>query len=291
MAGAPRRHLSSRVHDVADGNNVLKVPRTAGPPAVAPAMTPSPDRHNHISVLGVPISLVSPERASAAIHHWAKDESGRVVFVRDIFGIMQTTDEPDLRQAHEDADMVTPGGRLLARLARRADKAVSRTNGLDLMECVFRSSEHSGLKHFFYGGRDGVARKLRDQCWRRFHRLQVAGFDTLPAEPLAPGTIAAAAVAINASGADIVWIGLPTPQQEFLMRELRPLVHATLIGVGGAFDVYAGAVRRAPRWMRDSVLERFWPLASNPRRFVQRYALDTPRFLLRLALSAAGAKG
>jgi N-acetylglucosaminyldiphosphoundecaprenol N-acetyl-beta-D-mannosaminyltransferase len=56
-----------------------------------------------------------------------------------------------------------------------------------------------------------------------------------------------------------------------------------LIGVGAAFDIHAGCLRQAPRWMQRSGLEWLFRLASEPRRLWRRYVINIPRFLLGIA--------
>ena len=51
------------------------------------------------------------------------------------------------------------------------------------------------------------------------------------------------------------------------------------MGVGGTFDVAAGKVRRAPRWMQRSGLEWFFRFLQEPRRMVRRYFIDDMAFL------------
>jgi N-acetylglucosaminyldiphosphoundecaprenol N-acetyl-beta-D-mannosaminyltransferase len=67
------------------------------------------------------------------------------------------------------------------------------------------------------------------------------------------------------------------------MQRLMPLVPATLIGVGAAFDFHTGAVRRAPKWMQRSGLEWSYRLASEPRRLWRRYLIMAPKFVAALA--------
>jgi N-acetylglucosaminyldiphosphoundecaprenol N-acetyl-beta-D-mannosaminyltransferase len=43
------------------------------------------------------------------------------------------------------------------------------------------------------------------------------------------------------------------------------------MGVGGSFDVLAGAVHRAPLWMQNAGLEWFYRLYQEPRRMFWRY--------------------
>jgi N-acetylglucosaminyldiphosphoundecaprenol N-acetyl-beta-D-mannosaminyltransferase len=51
------------------------------------------------------------------------------------------------------------------------------------------------------------------------------------------------------------------------------------MGVGGAFDVYAGVVGRAPRWMQRLGLEWLFRLIQEPKRMWRRYLVDDVAFV------------
>jgi N-acetylglucosaminyldiphosphoundecaprenol N-acetyl-beta-D-mannosaminyltransferase len=53
-----------------------------------------------------------------------------------------------------------------------------------------------------------------------------------------------------------------------------------MIGVGAAFDFYAGSVKQAPRWMQKSGLEWLFRLSREPARLWKRYVLLNPRFVI-----------
>lgn len=236
-------------------------------------------RFESFDVLGVPVSATTLDSASRAIHEWARDEVGRFVFIRDVHGVMKAQEDPELLRLHRQAALVTPDGMPLVWLGKRAGLPVERTCGADLMERVLAESNQSGLTHFFYGGKPQVAETLRDVFKRRFPRLQIVGTGTPPFRPLSPAELTALASELSASGADVVWIGVSTPKQEFLMRDLAPLTSATLIGVGAAFDYHTNSISRAPRWMQRSGLEWSWRLLSEPRRLWHRYLIMAPRFV------------
>lgn len=237
------------------------------------------ERVRSFDVLGVPVSITSLDAASEAIHRWARDRRGRFVCVRDVHGVMQAQLDPALLQAHRSAAMVTPDGMPLVWIGRRRGLPVSRTCGADLMEGVLAESRRSGLSHYFYGGKAGVAQTLAE----RFGTVDIRGAETPPFTDLTGAEIDALARRIRNSAADVVWVGLSTPRQELLMQQLAPLVSATLIGVGAAFDFHTGAVKRAPAWMQRSGLEWAFRLASEPRRLWRRYVIMAPKFLLLLA--------
>jgi N-acetylglucosaminyldiphosphoundecaprenol N-acetyl-beta-D-mannosaminyltransferase len=85
---------------------------------------------------------------------------------------------------------------------------------------------------------------------------------------------------INASGADIVWVGLSTPKQELWMAQhVGRLEAPALLGVGAAFDFLSGGVRQAPRWVQQAGLEWSFRIAMDPRRLFMRYMRNNPAFI------------
>ena len=55
-----------------------------------------------------------------------------------------------------------------------------------------------------------------------------------------------------------------------------------LVGVGAAFDLHAGTVPQAPRWMQRSGLEWAYRLGREPRRLWRRYLRNNPAFVLNI---------
>lgn len=230
-------------------------------------------------VLGIPISAVSLDAANELIHEWANDDISRFIFVRDVHGIMQAQKDPELMKLHHQASLVTPDGMPLVWLGRWKGYNVSRTCGPDLLEHVLKKSDFSGLRHYFFGGKSGVVQSLEATFVNRFRNLRIVGIATPPMSQMTKIEVQAAAKDIQNSKADVVWIGISSPKQEFLLRDLAQYTSATLIGVGAAFDFHAGIVRRAPRWMQRTGFEWFWRLAVEPRRLWRRYLIMAPKFV------------
>jgi len=93
---------------------------------------------------------------------------------------------------------------------------------------------------------------------------------------------------IRQSGADVVFVCLGAPKQELWMEKHGAATGAKLLcGLGGAMDVFAGQVERAPRFFRDHGLEWFYRLIKQPSRLGRMMKL--PLFLLHVA-AAKGKK-
>ena len=138
---------------------------------------------------------------------------------------------------------------------------------------------------FLYGGRDEDAlARLEQGLTSRYPGLQIAGRHVPPFRPLTPPEQQAVCSDINASGADVVWVGIGVPKQEKWMASMRARLDApVLVGVGAAFDFHAGLVAQAPPWMQRVGLEWAFRVAHEPRRLWRRYARYNPRFVAAFA--------
>jgi UDP-N-acetyl-D-mannosaminouronate:lipid I N-acetyl-D-mannosaminouronosyltransferase len=68
---------------------------------------------------------------------------------------------------------------------------------------------------------------------------------------------------IIAKKPDIIFVGMGSPKQEFLMQKINEQYPALYQGVGGSFDIYTGALKRAPKWLIDHRLEGFYRVFTD----------------------------
>ena len=64
------------------------------------------------------------------------------------------------------------------------------------------------------------------------------------------------------------------------MAQHKGKIYAVMIGVGAAFDFYAGAKPQAPVWMQKRGLEWLYRFFQEPRRLWMRYLHHNPRFII-----------
>src|SRR5208283_908880 len=90
---------------------------------------------------------------------------------------------------------------------------------------------------------------------------------------------------IIASRADVVWVGLSTPKQEWWMASHREALRVpVMVGVGAAFDFHTGRVAQAPEWMREHGLEWLFRMVKEPRRLWRRYLVYGSEFVFNVML-------
>ena len=160
-------------------------------------------------------------------------------------------------------------------------RQMRRVYGPDLMLEICRRSVASGLTHYFYGGRSGVPEKLRQRLTARFPGLRVVGVRSPPFRQLTEQEESEFAEEMERAAPDILWVGLGTPKQEqWMAAHVDKLVAKVSIGVGAAFDMHAGLLPQAPRWMQVCGLEWLFRLWVEPRRLWRRYLFNNPRFII-----------
>ena len=179
---------------------------------------------------------------------------------------------------HKLALFVLPDGKPLSVYSRKHGfPEAERVTGPDLMLELF--ARENGLKHYFYGGSPETLQMLEQKLRERYPHLQIAGMVSPPFRSLSEKEDAAEVEKINASGADIIWVGLGAPKQENWMYDHRDKVHGVMIGVGAGFDYHAGNIKRAPMWMQKLSLEWLYRLMQDPKRLFKRYLVTNTRYL------------
>jgi N-acetylglucosaminyldiphosphoundecaprenol N-acetyl-beta-D-mannosaminyltransferase len=243
-----------------------------------------------INVLGVGISAIDVPLAVSEIGRWIDEGRREYVCVTGMHGVVESQSAEPLRQIHNRAGLVTPDGMPMVWLLwwhgfRNAD----RVCGAELMGAVFDEGAVRGWRHYLYGAKQETLDLLEAQLKQRIPDAKIVGRLSPPFRELTTAESAQIVDEINASGADIVWVGLSTPKQERWMSAHRSKLNAAaLIGVGAAFDFHAGTVRQAPRVIQRSGFEWLYRLAAEPRRLWRRYSRGVPVFLVQVLLQKSG---
>ncbi|MDB2681826.1 WecB/TagA/CpsF family glycosyltransferase [Opitutales bacterium] len=188
--------------------------------------------------------------------------------------------EAAVLSALHSADFVFPDGTSLilgARVMRH--KLQQRHPGPAVMLELCEAGQTAGLKHYFYGGREGVGERLSDKLQQLYPEIQIVGHESPPFRELTAAEDLAVKQRIEASGADILWVGLGAPKQELWMQQHREQIDVPLMmAVGAAFEYFSGDQKWAPAWMRKYGLEWFYRMTTGGPRLFKRYLKYVPLF-------------
>ncbi len=89
---------------------------------------------------------------------------------------------------------------------------------------------------------------------------------------------------VRASGADVLWVALGKPRQEFWCVRNRDRLRGVgwVKTCGGLYAFLAGDAPRAPRWMQKAGLEWVYRTFDDPKRLFWRYLTTNPYSVYRL---------
>jgi N-acetylglucosaminyldiphosphoundecaprenol N-acetyl-beta-D-mannosaminyltransferase len=232
------------------------------------------------SVIGTPITALSFDSQIDLMLNWASHHASKYICVANVHMVMEAYRKSDFASVLSAADMVTPDGMPLVWLmSRMGGYRQDRVAGMDILLGLFRNAPNKNISIFFLGSEQQTLDRIRDRLQQEFPAVRIAGMEPLPFRPLTPEEDAAVVQKINDSGAGIVLVCLGCPKQEIWMHQHRGQIQAVMIGLGGAFPVYAGDRKWAPIWVRKAGLEWFYRLIQEPRRLWKRYYSTIPPFI------------
>jgi N-acetylglucosaminyldiphosphoundecaprenol N-acetyl-beta-D-mannosaminyltransferase len=230
-------------------------------------------------VLGVRVDAVQMPEVVARLRSWIDDRPpiARFVAVTGMHGIAESRQNNQFHEVLNAADLVVPDGMPLVWLGRLKGYPLRRrVCGAELMD-AFCGESGKAYRHFFYGGGPEVAERLASVLHQK-HGILIAGTYTPPFRPLTEAEGKELVSLVERASPDVLWVGLSTPKQENWMYEQRHKLRVpVMLGVGAAFDMNSGNMRRAPKWMREHGMEWLFRLASEPRRLWRRYLITIPK--------------
>jgi N-acetylglucosaminyldiphosphoundecaprenol N-acetyl-beta-D-mannosaminyltransferase len=144
-----------------------------------------------------------------------------------------------------------------------------RVAGVDLFESLMVQCASRGLRPYLLGATPEVLGAARRNLSERYPGLIFAGSHHGYFTPEQENSVCDQ---IRASGADCLFIAMPTPRKErFMARHRDSLGVPFVMGVGGTLDVVAGSVKRAPALVQSLGLEWAYRTMQEPRRLAARY--------------------
>lgn len=187
-----------------------------------------------------------------------------------------------LRRAVLGADLILADGMSVVWASRLIREPLpERVAGIDLMMRVLKLCDDKQYRVFCLGATEEVLAGMRAVMARDYPGVELVGtrngyYDASEAPAIARQ--------ISESNADVLFVGMSSPRKEMFLADWCDEMNVPVChGVGGAFDVLAGKVRRAPGIMQRAGLEWAFRMAQEPRRLGRRYVDTNTAFIGMLA--------
>ena len=231
-----------------------------------------------VTVADVPMHAVDMRGALTQIDDFIRTRTPHYNIAINAAKVVSYQEDPSLRDAIDHAHLLTMDGQSVVWAARALGKtAPERVAGVDLMEALLAHSARRGYSIYLLGAKQDVVEECVTRAQQRYPGIVIAGCRNGYFKPEDEGAIVAM---IRAARPDILFLGFGSPKKEYFMKtHYRALEVPFVMGVGGTFDVFAGRVSRAPKWMQRSGLEWSHRLAQEPGRMWKRYLVSNTQFL------------
>ncbi len=186
--------------------------------------------------------------------------------------------DPELARACRAGHLTLADGMSVVWALRASGQPIpERVTGVDLMARLLAAAGEHRLRVYFLGARREVVTALVERSRARYPGIEIAGFRD---GYFGPDDHLGLVEEIRTSGAHMLFVGMPSPFKEtWCERHRQRLDVPVIMGVGGSFDVLAGFIKRAPRWVQSLGLEWFWRLLMEPRKLWKRYLTTNSEFI------------
>jgi len=236
----------------------------------------------YLKILGIRINLVQIPEIIKHMSTWIENkDKGNYIVVANAYDVVIGKRDEKVNNAINSSSLSIPDGISLVFLARLNGYTVNkRAYGPDLMFEFLKLAEIKGYSNFFYGTTQETLKSLIINLKLKFPALKIAGSYAPPFRLLNVVEDREMVSIINSVSPDVIWVGLGTPKQQLWMYEHKDKLNVpVMIGVGAAFDFFAGVKLQAPPWIRDNGFEWLFRLITEPKRLWRRYLIDYPLFI------------
>jgi len=214
------------------------------------------------------------------------------ITVNNVHTVIEGVRDKKYKQIINNSYLALPDGKPLSIVAKiKGEKNISRIFGPTFFEKTLEWGQKDGLKHYFFGSSQKTLVKMLEAIKDKYPQAVIAGSFSPPYRQFTEEENEKFIKDINASDADLIWVGLGAPKQEIWMYEnYKKLNKGIMIGIGAGFDYLAGNTKHAPEWMKNASLEWLYRLIQEPKRLWKRYLVTNTLFIIYITLELLGLK-
>lgn len=178
---------------------------------------------------------------------------------------------------NDEYSLIIPDGIgtvIASKLLRKPVK--EKIAGIDVVKEVIIKADKEGKSVYFLGATEDVVLKCVKNVKQDYPNLKIAGyhngfFDLNNCEEIVKN--------IHESRPWAILVAMGSPRQEVFIEKIKDVTDIKIyMGVGGVFDIFAGNLKRAPKWMISLGIEWLYRVIKEPFRI--KRLISIPKFLL-----------
>ncbi|MBN2524580.1 MAG: WecB/TagA/CpsF family glycosyltransferase [Bacteroidales bacterium] len=223
------------------------------------------------TIFGTQVSVTNISETPKQIKSLAKSGSGYICLT-DGYVIVLASKNKKLREILNNSLMTLPDGSPLAIYAKlKGLKKISSISGYWLVKKLMQT----GLSHYFYGSSPSELKRIEENLTKEFPEAKILGYKSPPL--ISPDelennkTILSDLKEINKLKPNLIWVGMNSPKQDYLMAYYSQyLDHSIMIGIGGVYDYLSGSMKISPEWVKKLSLRWVYRIVQNPKRIFKK---------------------
>ncbi len=229
-----------------------------------------------VAVMGLPINSLTADEAVESLERLILSGGTHQICPVNVDTWLNALADPHLHRIMAGSTLVLPDGMPLVWAAGLLGcPLVERVTGVDLVPRLAELSARKGYGIFLLGAKPGVAERAGRLLERTYPGVRIVGTYAPAEENLIRMDHNEILSQIHAVKPDILLVAFGNPKQEkWIWMHRKRLGVPLSMGVGGSFDILAGDMRRAPRWIQQCGLEWAMRFMQEPVRLGPRYLRD-----------------
>ncbi|WP_121632968.1 WecB/TagA/CpsF family glycosyltransferase [Tropicibacter alexandrii] len=238
-------------------------------------------------IIGYPVTTLTRAQVRDRVKAWLSETGpARIFACANPHSLHVAESDPAFQRALREADLLTPDGIGIVIGSKWLKGQIrDRITGHDVFEDTCDLLNETGGSVFFLGSTEHVLAEIKQRLPQDWPNMRLAGTYSPPFRPeFSDDDNDAMIAAVNASNADVLWVGMTAPKQEKWIAQNADRLNVRFIGaIGAVFDFYAGTVPRSPAVFQKLGMEWLPRLMRQPKRLWRRNFVSNPSFLARVA--------
>jgi len=231
------------------------------------------------SIQGVNVHNINHAQFWTIFDEFLKGDKKRTIGFVNSHSINVARKDEEYKQAINNFDLILSDGFgvFIASLIKNISPRLENLNGSDLIPLIFKRLSSQNVSFFFVGGTPTVIANATIYIRKQYPKINITGYShgyfNKEMEYMLCDKI-------NECKPDILVVGMGEPKQEKWIFQNKDRINAKIfIGVGGLFDIFAGCLKRPPKWIRKIRSEWLYRLYEEPRRLWKRFLIGNFVFL------------
>ncbi len=229
-------------------------------------------------VLGFDVDIITYNNALNLVSESIKNKQGMHIITINPEIIEQAHKDNELANIIKEADLVTADG-IGIKIALKLKKVhQERIPGVDFAENLIKYCASENETIALIGAKEEVIIEAKKNLELKYNGIKIVythnGYFNETEEDEIINNL------VNSSPA-LVLVATGSPKQDYFINKCKTrLPQSTFIGIGGAFDVWAGKVERAPEIFQKTGFEWLYRTIKQPERLKRIYK-TLPLFLIK----------